>query len=98
VPVSGEVAGHQAGEHGEPDDRDQAAGVHHGRDAEPADHPGGQGARPDDGRGDRRPSPVRIGRGDKWWLAEILEWIEADCPLQKVWAQRRQNPTESKGR
>jgi predicted DNA-binding transcriptional regulator AlpA len=44
------------------------------------------------------PSPVRIGRGNKWRLAEILEWIEADCPPQKVWAQKKQNPVEKKGR
>jgi predicted DNA-binding transcriptional regulator AlpA len=31
------------------------------------------------------PAPVKFGRLTKWRLAEIIEWIEADCPPQKVW-------------
>lgn len=38
------------------------------------------------------PSPVQLGRGRKWRLAEILEWIEAGCPSQKTWAQMGRSP------
>jgi predicted DNA-binding transcriptional regulator AlpA len=36
------------------------------------------------------PSPVQIGHLKKWRLAEILEWIEADCPPLRVWTLKRQ--------
>jgi excisionase family DNA binding protein len=44
------------------------------------------------------PDPVRLGRSLRWRLAEILEWIEADCPPEKVWAQKRQEASRKKGR
>jgi predicted DNA-binding transcriptional regulator AlpA len=44
------------------------------------------------------PDPIRLGRLLRWRLAEILEWIEADCPPQKVWVQRRQDSSRKKGK
>jgi excisionase family DNA binding protein len=32
------------------------------------------------------PSPVRIGRLVRFRLAELLAWIEADCPPKKHWS------------
>jgi excisionase family DNA binding protein len=38
------------------------------------------------------PGPVKIGGNMKRWrLAEILEWVDSDCPPQKFWSY----PTES---
>jgi predicted DNA-binding transcriptional regulator AlpA len=42
------------------------------------------------------PAPVQFGRLKKWRLAEIIEWIEADCPPQKVWVHL--NWSKRKGR
>jgi predicted DNA-binding transcriptional regulator AlpA len=36
------------------------------------------------------PAPVRLGQLRRWRLAEILEWIDADCPPQHIWAGMRQ--------
>lgn len=36
------------------------------------------------------PQPVHLGRLMRWRLTEVLEWIEEDCPLQKVWAIKKQ--------
>jgi predicted DNA-binding transcriptional regulator AlpA len=36
------------------------------------------------------PAAVQIGHIKKWRLAEILEWIDADCPPQNVWAHLRE--------
>jgi predicted DNA-binding transcriptional regulator AlpA len=44
------------------------------------------------------PAPVQLGGLKKWRLAEILEWIEADCPPQKVWIHKRQDSSRKKGR
>jgi predicted DNA-binding transcriptional regulator AlpA len=44
------------------------------------------------------PDPVRLGRLIRWRLAEILEWIEADCPPQKDWVHKRQDSARRKGR
>jgi excisionase family DNA binding protein len=44
------------------------------------------------------PGPVRLGRLLRWRLAEILEWIEADCPPQKVWDYKRQESSRKKGK
>lgn len=44
------------------------------------------------------PEPVRLGQVIRWRIAEILEWIEADCPVQEVWAQRRKQSTGRKGK
>ncbi len=44
------------------------------------------------------PDPIRLGKAIRWRLAEILEWIEADCPPQKVWAHKRQDSARRKGR
>jgi predicted DNA-binding transcriptional regulator AlpA len=35
------------------------------------------------------PDPIRLGRLIRWRLGEILEWIEADCPPQRIWLQKR---------
>jgi predicted DNA-binding transcriptional regulator AlpA len=35
------------------------------------------------------PEPIRLGQLVRWRLAEVLEWIEADCPPQRVWVQKR---------
>jgi predicted DNA-binding transcriptional regulator AlpA len=34
------------------------------------------------------PQPVHLGRLIRWRLAEVLEWIEADCPPQKSWSSK----------
>lgn len=44
------------------------------------------------------PAPVRLGKLKRWRLAEILEWIEADCPPQRVWVQKRQDWPKRKGK
>jgi predicted DNA-binding transcriptional regulator AlpA len=44
------------------------------------------------------PAPVHLGRLKRWRLAEILEWIEADCPPQRVWIQTRQESSKRKGK
>jgi predicted DNA-binding transcriptional regulator AlpA len=44
------------------------------------------------------PDPVRLGRLLRWRLVEILEWIEADCPSQKVWVHKRQDSAGRKGK
>lgn len=31
------------------------------------------------------PAPVHLGRMVRWRLAEVLAWIEADCPPQREW-------------
>ena len=46
--------------------------------------------------GEAIPAPVRIGSVKRWRLAEILEWIEADCPPQRVWVHRRQDSARKK--
>lgn len=35
------------------------------------------------------PMPVHLGRLVRWRLADVLEWIEADCPPQKSWTSKR---------
>jgi len=37
------------------------------------------------------PQPVNLGRLIRWRLADVLEWIEADCPSQQSWGNRKQN-------
>jgi excisionase family DNA binding protein len=44
------------------------------------------------------PDPVRLGRMMRWRLAEILKWIESDCPPQRTWIYRRRRPFERKGK
>ena len=44
------------------------------------------------------PDPIRLGRLLRWRLAEVLEWIEADCPPQKVWVHRRQDSAKRSGK
>lgn len=44
------------------------------------------------------PAPVQLGHLKKWRLAEVLEWIEADCPPQRVWAHKRQESSRNRGR
>jgi predicted DNA-binding transcriptional regulator AlpA len=44
------------------------------------------------------PAPVQIGHLKKWRLSEILEWIEADCPPQRVWVHKRRDASKNKGR
>jgi len=44
------------------------------------------------------PAPVTIGQLKNWRLAEILEWIEADCPPQRVWVHKRQDSSRRKGK
>jgi len=34
------------------------------------------------------PMPVHLGRLVRWRLAEVLEWIEADCPPQRSWTSK----------
>ena len=36
------------------------------------------------------PEPVHLGFLIRWRLAEILEWIDSDCPSQKVWDIKKQ--------
>jgi len=31
------------------------------------------------------PEAVRLGGSIRWRLTEILEWLDADCPTQKIW-------------
>ena len=33
--------------------------------------------------GGKVPQPVRIGRNTRWRLAEVAEWIERGCPVEK---------------
>jgi predicted DNA-binding transcriptional regulator AlpA len=35
------------------------------------------------------PAAVRLGRMVRWRLAEILEWVDAGCPPQDVWVQKK---------
>lgn len=44
------------------------------------------------------PLPIHVGHVKRWRLAEILEWIEADCPTQANWSARRQANSKRKGR
>ena len=44
------------------------------------------------------PEPIRLGRAHRWRLSEILEWIEVDCPPQKVWNYKRQDSTRKRGK
>jgi len=44
------------------------------------------------------PEPVHLGRRIRWRLAEVLEWIEADCPSQKAWAFKKQESASRKGK
>lgn len=39
------------------------------------------------------PMPLHLGRLVRWPLADVLEWIEADCPSQQSWGNRKQNTT-----
>ena len=34
------------------------------------------------------PAPVRIGRTRRWSLREIIDWIEARCPIRNEWESR----------
>lgn len=43
------------------------------------------------------PEPIRLGRLLRWQLAEVLEWIEADCPPQRVWTSKRRSGPRKKG-
>ena len=36
------------------------------------------------------PEPVHLGRLIRWSLTEVLEWIDASCPSQKVWDMKKQ--------
>ena len=38
------------------------------------------------------PSPVRLGRLVRFRLAELLAWIEADCPPKKHWSYSPDSP------
>ena len=40
------------------------------------------------------PQPVHLGRLIRWRLAEVLEWIEADCPAQKSWDRKSSGATD----
>lgn len=31
------------------------------------------------------PEPVRLGRLVRWRLAEIIEWVDSDCPPRRSW-------------
>lgn len=42
------------------------------------------------------PQPVNLGRLMRWRLADVLEWIEADCPSQQSWGNMKQNTTARK--
>jgi predicted DNA-binding transcriptional regulator AlpA len=42
-------------------------------------------------------APVRLGHLKKWRLSEILEWIEADCPPQRIWVHKRQDSSRRSG-
>jgi predicted DNA-binding transcriptional regulator AlpA len=44
------------------------------------------------------PEPVHMGRLIRWPLAEVLEWIEADCPSQKAWEIKKQESARRKGK
>ncbi len=44
------------------------------------------------------PAPVYLGHLKRWRLAEILEWIEADCPPESVWVHKRQESGRRRGR
>jgi predicted DNA-binding transcriptional regulator AlpA len=44
------------------------------------------------------PEPVHLGRLIRWPLAEVLEWIEADCPSQKAWAIMTLDSARRRGR
>jgi len=44
------------------------------------------------------PEPVQLGRMKKWRLAEVLEWIEADCPAQRFWIAMKQQSARRKRR
>jgi len=37
------------------------------------------------------PKPIKLGRLTKWRAAEIVEWIEADCPNESMWNAIRQS-------
>lgn len=40
------------------------------------------------------PMPVHLGRLVRWRLAEVLKWIEADCPPQESWASKSVGPID----
>ena len=42
------------------------------------------------------PKPVHLGRLIRGPVADVLEWIEADCPSQENWGNRKQNTTARK--
>jgi predicted DNA-binding transcriptional regulator AlpA len=44
------------------------------------------------------PEPVQLGGLKKWRLAEVLEWIEADCPPKKFWIAMKQQSARRKRR
>ncbi len=44
------------------------------------------------------PAPVQLGHLRKWRLAEVLEWIEADCPPLRIWVHKRQDASKRKGK
>ena len=37
----------------------------------------------------RLPRPLRVGGSVRWKLAEVRDWIAADCPPRQVWEARR---------
>lgn len=42
------------------------------------------------------PASVRIGRLVRWRLAEIIEWIDSDCPPRHRWAYSGHRGTEKR--
>ena len=43
-------------------------------------------------------APIQVGHVKRWRLAEVLEWIEAGCPPQKMWNAMRQSDARRKGK
>lgn len=43
------------------------------------------------------PPPIHVGQVKRWRLAEILEWIEADCPPQATSIHMRRGASRRKG-
>jgi predicted DNA-binding transcriptional regulator AlpA len=43
-------------------------------------------------------APIQVGHVKRWRLAEVLEWIEAGCPPQRVWSYKKPDRFNRKGR
>jgi predicted DNA-binding transcriptional regulator AlpA len=44
------------------------------------------------------PPPIKLGHLTKWRLAEVIEWIEADCPPQRNWGYSRERSLSRNGK